>query len=46
MFARVSNYQGPPNQVDEGIRTAREQGRPTIANGADTKQNEILLREV
>jgi heme-degrading monooxygenase HmoA len=31
MFARVSNYQGPPNQVDEGIRTAREQILPRAA---------------
>ncbi len=31
MFARVSNYQGSPNQVDEGIRTVREQILPRAA---------------
>ena len=31
MFARVSNYQGPPNQVDEGIRKVREEILPRAA---------------
>ena len=31
MFARLSNYQGSPNQVDEGIRNVREQILPRAA---------------
>lgn len=29
MFARVSTFQGPPDQTAEGIRVAREQILPT-----------------
>ena len=31
MFARVSNYQGSPNQVDEALSTVREQILPRAA---------------
>jgi hypothetical protein len=32
MFARVSNYQGSPDQLDEGIRRVREQTLPQAAD--------------
>src|SRR5918997_3862533 len=30
MFASVSTYQGPPDQIDEGIRYAQENIVPTL----------------
>ena len=30
MFANVSTYQGPPDQIDEGIRYAQENIVPTL----------------
>ncbi len=30
MYARVSTYQGPPDQIDEGVRYARENILPRV----------------
>jgi heme-degrading monooxygenase HmoA len=30
MFASVSTYQGPPDQIDEGVRYAQENIMPTL----------------
>jgi heme-degrading monooxygenase HmoA len=32
MFARVSTYQGPPEQLDQGINHARERILPAVRN--------------
>ena len=30
MYARVSTYQGPPDQIDEGVRYAQENIVPRV----------------
>jgi heme-degrading monooxygenase HmoA len=34
MFARVSTYEGPPDQMDQGINHARERILPAVRNVA------------
>lgn len=42
MFARVSTYQGPPDQIDEGVRHAQESILPRI-QGLDGFQGVYFL---
>ena len=43
MFARVSTYQGPPEQMDEGINHARRRILPVVRNNIDGFSGVLFL---